>query len=219
MRTLTFLLVLLIGLAGAAQATPPTLNELASEPLRDAYRAGQPYTLRLEYKDKEGDRPTKAQFVDQSSSGKITLDAKVVGSDYVNGVVLEWDVTGFEQGQHNAYFLVKDSSGEENRYQKSRDPKAFYTFVAESLWLKIGFVLGGAVIGLVLVPFLLYVLARSLNKRGDPSTAARLGLLLGVMAVIALVIWQFAGFYNPPLVWGVSIIVGLAMLILIFSKR
>lgn len=223
MRTLILLFAVLLGMAGVAQAAPPVLSEVPDAPLRDTYRADQPYTIRMRYRDKEGDAPRLAEFVDEAPDGNKTYKlSKTVGGDYETGVILEWNTTGFSVGEHKAYFLIADTETlkKPTRWTKEGPGESnFYTFVVESLWLKIGIMAVGVLVGLLFVPFLVYLLARSLNRQGDPSTAARVGLLLGVVACIGLAVQQFAGYFPPLFVWGFSILIGLAIIIVIFTRR
>jgi hypothetical protein len=76
----------------------------------------------------------------------------------------------------------------------------------------------GLLVGLLFVPFLVYVLARSLNRRGDPSGAARIGLLLGILACAALFVYLFASFYGP-LTYAIGVVAALALLVVVLTRR
>lgn len=213
------LVVLLVGFSGAARAAAPVLEEVQNAPLLDTYRTGKPYTISLSYRDADGDRPRKAQFVDRSDDGTATKDfSRIVGSDFRSGVVIEWDVNGLARGAHNAFFVVTDAEGKTTRFQRSADPNGFYSFVVEDLITKLAVFGVGLLVGLAGIPFLVYVLARAMNKRGDPSRAARVGLLLGILACTALGIYLFLSFYGP-LTIAIGAVAGLALLVLVFTRR
>jgi len=213
-------LLALIGLGSPpALAAAPTLSQISEDDLPKVVRAGQKVTLRLRFVDADGDRPRKAVFIDQSasaSSGVTTAATRTSPDNPKDGVVLEWDINGFEQGQHKTRFEVIGSDGNTVRFPVNKED--FYEFTAESVvnkWITMG---GGMVVGLVFVPFLVYVLARSINRRGDPSRAARIGLLFGILACLALFIFLFQSFYSP-LILGIGIVAGLALLVLVLTRR
>lgn len=214
--TYTVLMLLVAGTAPTL-AAPPSLSEYPDAPLPNVFQTSKTYTLRLRYADQEGDRPIKAQFIDESAAGSNALDRKSIdGTDYRNGVPIVWEIRGFEQGAHRGYFLVTSTDGQSARYPPA--PDQFYTFVVESLvtkWIIMGV---GLLVGLLFVPFLVYVLARSLNRRGDPSRAARVGLLIGILACCALFLYLFLTFYSP-LVLAIGVVAGLALLIVVVTRR
>lgn len=211
-------LTLLLGACAlSALAAPPALSEIPGAELQEIYQAGKTYTLRLQYTDPDGDRPRKAQFIDESPAGTVSKDlTRLDGNNFRGGVPLVWEVRGFEPGAHRAYFLVTDAEGQTTRFPPS--PDQFYTFKVESLGTKWGIMAAGLVVGLLFVPFLVYVLARSLNRRGDPSRAARVGLLFGILACCALFIYLFASFYGP-LAYAIGGIAALALLVIVLTRR
>lgn len=202
----------------AARAADPTLTPLSQEGLTRTYRAGSRYTLRLRFTDADGDRPikNKSLFIDEAQSGRIEIPATRISGDPSSGATIEWDVNGFEQGAHRTRFEVTGSDGKLARYPP--DTGEFYEFVSESLGLKLGIMAGGMLVGLLFVPFLIYVLARSMNRRGDPSKAARIGLLFGILACAGLFIYLFASFYGP-LVVGIGLVGALALIVLVLTRR
>jgi hypothetical protein len=217
-RPTWWLLPMLAGmlLAPPAGAKPPTLDQIPGVELPDTYQVGKSYTVRMRYTDPEGDPPKKAQFVYEGPSGRNPKDfTNIEGRDYRGGVTIEWTLTGFEQGSHRAYFTAASADGQ-TRYPPADGQ--FYTFVVQNpatQWVIMG---AGLLVGLLFVPFLVYVLARAANKRGDPSGAARIGLLLGILACAALFIYLFADIYGP-LAYGIGIIAALALLVLVLTRR
>ena len=199
-----------------AVAAPPSLNQLTGSELPGVYRAGQPYTLRLLFTDADGDRPRKVTFVDESPAGTQTIDGRIGAGDPRSGVTIEWNVRGFAQGGHKSHFEVTDSAGQTARYPPT--PGEFYSFVAESLvtkWIIMGV---GLLVGLMFVPFLVYVLTRSVNRRADPSRAARVSLLLGLLACCALFMYLFASVYGV-LTYIIGGLAALALLIVVLTRR
>ena len=131
--------------------------------------------------------------------------------------MIEWPIRGFAEGGHNnTRFEVKGSDGQTARYPA--DANVFYSFSVESLVTKLVILGVGLLVGLLFVPFLFYVLFRAMNRRGDPSRAARVGLLLGILACTALFIYLFASFYGP-LVYVLGGVVALALLVVVLTRR
>lgn len=217
------LLTLMIVVAGGALgsrgwAAAPTLSQVGGEDrdLPKVVRAGQKYVLQLKFTDADGDRPKRATFFDKAPSATVTTPGTIGTGNPKDGIVITWDINGFEQGGHQTYFEVQGSDGNIARYPAEQT--VFYEFVAEALATKIGIMAAGAAVGLVFLPFIVYVLARSLNRRGDPSRAARVGLLIGILACAALFIVLFASFYGV-LAWAIGIVAGLALLVLVLTRR
>ncbi len=199
------------------RAAPPSLNQLGGSELPGVFRAERPYTLSMVFTDADGDRPKRARFIDRSdAAGNLTVDGRVGPGDPRSGVVIEWPVRGFAQGGHRAYFEVTGSDGKTARYPA--EPSEFYSFAAESLIPKLVILGVGLLVGLLFVPFLFYILFRAMNRKGDPSRAARVGLLLGILACTALFIYLFASFYGP-LVYVLGGVVALALLAVVLTRR
>ena len=93
-----------------------------------------------------------------------------------------------------------------------------YSFAVESLvdkWIVMGM---GLLICLFMLPFLVYLIARSTNKQGNPSSAARIGLIIGIFAALALFISQFISWYSP-LVLILGGIAALFLLVVVLTRR
>lgn len=215
-RTLAALLF--VGAAALpALAVKPTLAPVVEGDLPHLVRAGEKVTLRLRFTDADGDRPRKALFFDKSASGSPKVPAtRIAPGNSEDGVLIEWIINGFEQGRHQTYFEVTGSDGNTARYPENEED--YYEFVAESLVVKWGIMGSGLLVGLLFVPFLVYVLARAINRRGDPSRAARVGLLLGILACAALFIYLFASFYGA-LAYAIGILAALALLVVVLTRR
>jgi hypothetical protein len=203
-------LLALLAFALPTLAQKPTLKELA-EPqfaLKSDYEPGKPYTLRLEYKDKDGDRIKSAEFVNEAPT-RIAFPYKSMEGSVDKGATLIWEINGFEKGAHSGYFEVKTGTDKTIRYPEEADK--FYTFSVTSVsdkWLKAGL---GILVCLFAIPFLFYLVARSVNRQGNPSSAAKLGIILGILAATAVFLITFFGTYD----WMVLGLVGLGALALI----
>jgi hypothetical protein len=198
-------------------AQDPALKELAQPDfkLRSDYEPGKPYSVRLEYTDKDGDRIKSAKFINDTPTN-VSFDFKSMEGSVENGATLIWQINGFEKGAHSGYFEVVNATGKKTRYPE--DITKFYTFSVSSVsdkWLKAGI---GIVVCLLAIPFLFYLVARSVNKQGNPSSAARLGIILGVLAATAVFLVTFFGTYD----WMVLGLVGLfalTLIIIALTKR
>lgn len=214
---LSLLLALLFLGTRPGRAAPPTLEPINGSELQSTYRTGEAYTLRLLFKDPDGDLPRSAKFFDESPAGNVAFGGKIGSGDPRTGIVIEWPIQGLAQGGHNnTRFEVKGSDGQTARYPL--DPNGFYSFSVESLVTKLITLGAGLLVGLLFVPFLFYILFRAMNRRGDPSRAARVGLLLGILACTALFIYLFASFYGP-LVYVLGAVVALALLAVVLTRR
>lgn len=202
----------------SAWAAAPTLSEVPGQELPKTFQANKLYTLSLIYKDPTGDpvKKTKAVFVDESdSAGRVSTTAANVSGDTTTGATITWDARNFAQGAHKGYFEVTSLTG---KARFPQEPTEFYTFGVEALLTKVALMLGGAAVGVVFVPLLVYLIARNMNKRGNPSNAARLGLLVGILACCVLFIYLFANVYGP-LVYAILVLGFLAALVLLLTRR
>ena len=208
-----------LGHQASVQAAPQLTVPPAGQ-LEQAFQTGKSYTLRLEYKDANGDTIAKknAVFVDESSTGTQKYTATDIdGADSAQGETIAWQINGFNPGGHQGYFEVTPLTGKAVRYPA--DPGTFYSFTVESVatkFITLGF---GILVGLGVIPFISYFLFRTVNKRGDPSRAARVGLFFGILAVIALFLFLFTGVISPLLLYAIPIIALVAGLIVIFGRR
>ncbi len=218
-----FLVVVLLAavtlLGRATWAAPPTLTQVPDHELPNTFQANSTYTLSLIYKDPNGFsvNKSKAIFHDESGAGQLPISAdNIVGeTGSANGATITWTVRGLAQGRHTGYFEVTNASGK-TRYPA--EPTEFYTFGVEALATKY-IILGiGAIVGMIGIPFIVYLIARATNKRGNPSSAARLGLLIGILAVCCLFIYLFANVYGP-LVYAILIVGFLAAIVLLLQRR
>ena len=216
------LIAALYGVLGLWAASPARAQELTLKELSDPqskllnqYEVGKPYVLKLEYTDPSGDRIDKAQFIEERPT-QITRDYKGVEGDPAHGATVKWEINGLEKGGHEGYFLVKSKTGKSVRYPAA--DKGSYTFSVTSLadlWIK---TLIGIFVCLIALPFLVYVVARSANKQGDPGRAARFALILGIIGAAAVFLVNFFGIYDY-MVLGLAGVAALALLIIVMTRR
>lgn len=213
---LVLLIVAALTLALSALAKPDLKAKSAPDDLKSIYRTNEKYTLHLEYKDTEGHAIKSAKFHDKSKDGEPSFDAKDISGATESGVDLAWEINGFAKGDHAGYFEVENEKGVKTRYPTN--PNEYYSFAVESLvdkWIVMGL---GLLICLFMLPFLVYLIARSTNKQGNPSSAARIGLIIGIFAALALFIYQFLSWYSP-LVLVLGAIAALFLLVVVLTRR
>lgn len=213
---LVALFVALISFALPSLAKPELKALSTPDDLKTLYRAGEKYTIQLEYKDADGYAIKSARFVDRSQTNAPPFDAKDISGKAENGIRLVWENIEFIKGDHNAYFEVENEKGTKVRYPSNEN--AYYSFAVESLTDKWIVFIVGVVICIAMLPFLVYLIARSINKQGNPSSAARGALILGIFAALALFIWQFLSWYNP-LVLVLGGVAALFFLVIVLARR
>ncbi len=187
-----------------------------TEELKSLYQTNVKYTLHLEYKDPDGYAIKSAKFHDRSKDGEPAFDAQKISGSTEAGIELVWEVTSFAKGDHTSYFEVENEKGVKTRYPSNE--KENYAFVVESLvdkWIVMGV---GLLICLFMLPFLVYLIARSANKQGNPSSAARIGLIIGIFAALALFIFQFLSWYSP-LVLVLGGVAAIFLLVVVITRR
>lgn len=195
----------------------PTLTTLpAPDNLKSKFQTGQTYTLHLEYKDPDGFKIKSAKFHDRSKDGEPSFDAESLGGNTENGVPLTWKIAGFAKGDHAGWFEVIDEKGTVTRFPE--DKNANYSFVVESITDKWIVMVVGILICLGMLPFLVYLIARATNKQGNPSAAARVGLIIGIFAALALFIYEFMSIYDP-LVLVLGGIAAVFLLVVVLVRR
>jgi hypothetical protein len=211
-----FAALLLLGVGGGAFAAAPTLTPVPGDELKNTYKAGDNVTFRLTYTDPDGDRIRTAKFIDESGGAPIETYTTEGGTPDT-GQNIKWEVRGgFDKGAHRGYFLVTNSVGETARFPADIEQR--YTFNVASVADKWIVTIIGILVGLLFVPFLVYLIARSANKRGNPSSAARIGLLIGIFAALATFIYEFIGVYDP-LILAMGGIAALALFIIVLTRR
>jgi hypothetical protein len=193
----------------------PKLEPLS--PLENSYQAGKRYVIRMRYTDPDDEPITKAKclFIDESPAGRIEFPATAIEGEITKGATIVWDINKFEQGSHKAHFEIKSGS---TTVRYPTDSNEFYPFSVEAIGTKFVILGVGLLVGLAGIPFIVFFLSRSMNPRGDPSNAARVGLLFGILACCVLFIYLFANVYGP-LVYAILVLGIIAALILLTRRR
>ncbi|MBC8135053.1 MAG: hypothetical protein H8F28_04095 [Fibrella sp.] len=200
---------------GAVFAAEPTLETKSGDPLPVSVKQNDPETFTLVFKDADGDRIKSALMKLKTPSGESQINGTNVSNDTTSGVDVTWSAKMSEPGTYTATFIVSSTDGEVLYPAQGQDP---YRFTVENLPIKWGIFAGGTVVSLLFLPYLTYVLFRSMNQRGDPSGAARGALLLGILLSAALFIFLFAGPYGP-LAFGIGIIAALAGIVMVLTQK
>ena len=220
-RTLSRLFValslLLLAMSGAF-AKPPTLELLDGNPLPTEAQFHKPLAMTLNYK---GDPPTTLNMIVLTPNGEtVTVPAKASDVDPVKGASVTWPYTPTESGQYSYHFEAKAGDFGSVRYPPSASDD-FQFVVASPITQYI--VLGlGLLVCLFLLPFVSYTATRGLNQRGDPAAAARIALLIGIVAFIGLtlvVLSPHSGDYTKYLSYALGGVLVLAVLVGLFSRR
>lgn len=208
-----FSVMALLCLTVFAWAKPPTLEPAGEFP--PSILPGHLYTFHLKYKQSEGDAPKSLKMLIDAPSGQISVPAQVPGGDPIAGIDVTWDYTPTDSGQYQYHFEATSSTGAFARYPVENKE---LEFESPSLAGKYIALVAGLIIGLLFLPFVVYVGTRSVNKRSDPAAAARIALMIGVLASFGLFWYLFLGIYGPIGV-AIGFIAALAVLIALFSRR
>ena len=98
-------------------------------------------------------------------------------------------------------------------------PDTFYEFKVHSVidkWIVVGV---SIVLCFTLVPWVIYTSVRSMNRRGSPSSAAKVGLMVGALGALAMFVWQFLGIYDNPLIWILAVVVFIVVVVGVLARR
>ncbi len=209
----TFSVFALLLLTAFAWAKPPTLEPASEFP--PSILPGHLYTFHLKYRQTEGDAPTALKMLVDAPGGQISIPAQVPGGDPTAGIDVTWDYTPPDSGQYQYHFEATSSTGGFARYPAGQGQLEFDTPSLVGKYIALG---AGLLIGLLFLPFVVYVATRAVNKRNDPGAAARIALMIGVLASFALFWYLFLGIYGPIGV-AIGFVAALAILIALFSRR
>lgn len=209
---------LLCVLAGKAAAAPPKLELNDAQALPTEVRLNEPLEMSLKY---TGDPPTKLLLVVLTPNGETaTVPGKASIGDPSTGVPVTWPYTPTESGEYRYHFEAQAGDLGGVRYPAS--PANDYQFVVGSPLTRYIVLGAGLLVCLFLLPFVSYTATRGLNQRGDPAAAARIALLIGLVAYIGLVICVLLLNSTDYVRW-LSLALGgvliLAVLVGLFSRR
>ena len=221
-RTILSRIVLAFGLlcllAAGAVAAPPKLEPNGSQPLPTEVKLHELMELSLKY---TGDPPTNLSMVVLTPDGEtVTVPGKASAGDPATGVAATWPYSPTESGEYRYHFEAKAGDIGGVRYPVS--PADDFQFVVASPVTRY-IVLGvGLLICLLLLPFVSYTATRGLNQRGDAAAAARVALLIGLVAYVGLVLCVLL-LNSADYVRWLSVALGgvliLAVLVGLFSRR
>jgi hypothetical protein len=213
--------LLALAAVSPALAAPPTLAPDQSQWLPATLGTGKTAVVRLQYKDADGDAPSRATMTLTPSGGDGSpatipaTDASKQG-DAAQGLLLEFPLRVESAGTYKVSFLVGSSADEPVRYptEPANDP----VITVESPWMKLGLLIGGILICILGMPLVFFMVSRAINPRGEPTVAARLGLLAGLMLgylLFAYLYWAALG----PLYIAAALVGVLVLMVLVFVAR
>lgn len=215
-RRIIILLAVICVITTGVFAQGTALTTPGNQTLPNLYQTGKRYTLRLQYQDPKGDEVTKAVFHDESRSGNIDIPMKAIDGSTADGATVTWEVNGFEKGDHKGFFVVTTVTGS-TRYPQAAD--TFYEFKVHSVvdkWILVGV---SILICFTLIPWVVYTIVRSMNRRGSPSSAAKVGLMVGALGALTMFVWQFLGVYDNPLIWILAGVVFVVIIVGVLARR
>lgn len=205
--------------ASLAAAAPPKLETISNAPLPTEVKLHELLEMSLKY---TGDPPTKLNLVVLTPDGEAaTVPGKASGDPSTGaGVVVSWPYTPTESGEYRYHFEAQASDFGGVRYPAS--PADDYQFVVGSPLTRYIVLGAGLLICLFLLPFVSYTATRGLNQRGDAAAAARIALLIGLVAYSGLVLCVLL-LNSVDYVKWLSLALGgvlvLAVLVGLFSRR
>lgn len=208
-------LTLLLTFCFSVWAAPPTLTQAGEFPT--SVVPGHQYVFHLNYKQAEGDAPQTAQMIVDTPAETEKIKAFPPAGDPVAGEDLSWNFSPQQSGQYQYHFEVTSATGGVARYPSGSDELSFESPnpVVKYIVLAVGLI-----IALFFLPFVVYMIARATNKRSDPSAAARIALLIGILAFCGLAWYLFLlSDETRPIGYGIEAIAIGAFLVVILNRR
>ena len=215
--TCVFLPFLLLTLSLSAFAAPPALTPASEFPT--SVVPGHTYEFKLSYKQPEGDPPTALKMIIDAPGRQISKPIAAPGGDPTSaaGVPLDWTYSPDQSGQYQYHFEVTSSTGGFARYPAGSGE---LTFESPNPVVKYIVLAVGLVIALFFLPFVVYMISRSVNKRSDPSAAARIALLIGILAFCGLAWYLFLQNEETRMIgYGIEAVAIGAFLVVILNRR
>lgn len=214
-RVIVSLFALLL-VCAAAGAKPPTLTPSVTNEAPTEINAGTAETFTMVYQQAQGDPPKDLFMVVQTPQGAtvhVPPTTAPIG-DPTNGEDVTWIYKPLDSGTYNYHFEATSTTGSSVRFPLTTELQ-FASVSLVSRYIIFGV---GLLIALFFLPFVVYVATRSLNRRSDPAAAARVALLIGVLASFGLYLYLFWSVYG---VLGIVLaaIASLGILIALFSRR
>ncbi len=213
--TCVFLPFMLLTLSLSVFAAPPTLSPASEFPT--SVVPGHSYVFHLTYKQIEGDPPAVLQMVVDAPYGQAVQKAQKPAGDPAAGEDLSWDFSPQQSGQYQYHFDVTSATGGVARYPAGSGE---LTFESPNPIVKYVVLAVGLVIALFFLPFVVYMIARAANKRSDPSAAARIALLIGILAFCGLAWYLFLQNEETRVIgYGIEAVAIGAFLVVILNRR
>ncbi len=181
-----FLTLCLLTLCAGAFAAPPALTPAAEMPT--SVVPGHNYTFHLTYKQIEGDPPSAMQMIVDTPYGQAVQKAQKPQGDPAAGEDISWDFSPQQSGQYQYHFEVSSATGGVARYPAGSGELSFESPNPIVKYIVLGV---GLIVALFFLPFVVYMISRSVNKRSDPGAAARIALLIGILAFCGLAWYLF----------------------------
>ena len=207
-------LVLAILFVLPAFAEKPKLEEDPSLPIVSTSKTGEKLQFNLRYTDKDGDKLSKLTMIDvHDNQSTPYADYKPEGQPEQGMTVTFTLANGLPEGGHSIHFEGENEAGEKVRYPEKEGYKTIAIVDEVKKWVIVGIV---SLLCIVALPYFVYLIARSMNKQGNPSTAARMSLLCGILVALGVLIQQFL---TSPLVIGVGVVVALMLLVLVLTRK
>ena len=207
--------IALLFVATSAWAKPPTLQPSPTNEFPTEISAGDAHPFTMVYQQQEGDTPKDLFMVVQTPSGTtVRVQASPPVGDPKQGEDVTWNYKPLDSGTYRYHFEATSNTLSSVRYPPTEDLQ----FASVSLVSRYVIFIIGLVVALLFLPFVFYIASRSLNRRGDPGTAARVGLLIGVLASFGLYLYLFWSAYGV-LGAALAAIAALGILIALFSRR
>ena len=196
-----------------ALAAGPTLT--ASSPFPSEIETGVPAVFHVKYTSLSGDPATDIRMMISVSGqpDKPVLPTSPQGTDPAQGIDYTFTYTPPDVGDYKYHFVAKSAADQSTQWPSPDGEFSVYSILRNYVTLAIGVALS-----LLALPFLVYIIARSVNKQGNPATAARFGLIIGVLFSYAWFAWLFHSIYTP-MTLALAAVGAVAMLIAIFTRR
>ncbi len=215
----TFLsMTLLLTLGVGAFAAPPKLEQIKNVDLPTETKPHEPIAMSLNY---TGDPPTKLNLVVLTPDGETVIvpgkPSKDVEAD--TAVPVTWPFTPTSSGEYRYHFEAQAGDLGSTRYPDS--PANDFQFVVPNPLARYVVLGVGLLICFLLLPFVSYTATRGLNQRGDPAAAARIALLVGLVAYIGLAFCVLTLTFDYAKWLGLALagVVVLAILVGLFTRR
>lgn len=210
-RPLVVCALLLLTSLSTAWAAGPTLTQ--QSPFPAECQPHEIQTFHVLYTNPSGDPATDVELIIQTPGGgqaKI-LGTQPEGTDPGQGITYTFEFSPENVGEYKYHFHC-DTSTSQTADSTSAEFTS-YSMVTKFIILGIGFV-----VAMLFVPFIIYVIARAVNKRGNPATAARVGLLIGVIAWYGVFVYLFFTIYST-LTIGLAGVAAVAILVGLLTRR